>query len=76
MFRTCHQYVRILAGLWRLDSGLSASGGLVSSSDLDPCLGEPGTTVASTSLFTVHGSLFIRCARDLAILREPTELLL
>jgi len=29
MFRTCHQCVRILAGLWRLDSGLSASGGLV-----------------------------------------------
>ena len=28
MFRTCHQCVRILAGLWRLDSGLSASGGL------------------------------------------------
>jgi len=28
MFRTCHRCVRILAGLWRLDSGLSASGGL------------------------------------------------
>jgi hypothetical protein len=28
MFRTFHQCVRILTGLWRLDSGLSASGGL------------------------------------------------